>query len=89
MTLLERDISHSASERIIFKDAAHIACFVLNRISTVIKDLNINIDISNHNVEIFNQMTDSQEDMNKKIKKGFSRKEAHNFSQELVESKDF
>ena len=89
LTLLERDISHSASERIIFKDAAHIACFVLNRISTVIKDLNINIDISSHNVEIFNQMTDSQEVMNEKIKKGFSRKEAHNSSQELAESKDF
>jgi len=34
-------------------------------------------------------MTDSQEVMNEKIKKGFSRKEAHNSSQELAESKDF
>ena len=89
LTLLERDISHSASERIIFKDAAHIACFVLKRITSVIKDLNINTDISSSNVEVFNQMTDSQADMNEKIKEGASRKEAHDSLQESIESKDF
>tara|TARA_B100000963_G_C22631883_1_gene675367 strand:+ start:1110 stop:2288 length:1179 start_codon:yes stop_codon:yes gene_type:complete len=89
LTLLERDISHSSSERIIFKDAAHIACFTLERISKVLLDLNLNSDIANKNVEIFNQMTLSQEHMNKSIREGKSRKESHDESQIKSESKSF
>tara|TARA_Y200000002_G_C22636005_1_gene644680 strand:- start:217 stop:1395 length:1179 start_codon:yes stop_codon:yes gene_type:complete len=88
-SLLERDISHSSSERIIFKDSAHIACFVLKRISTVLDGLNINADIAGKNVDIFNQMTSSQYDMNEKIRQGKSRKESHNESQINAESKSF
>ena len=40
LTLLERDISHSSSERIIFKDAAHIGSFTLERLTTIFKGLN-------------------------------------------------
>ncbi|NDG53312.1 MAG: adenylosuccinate lyase [Flavobacteriia bacterium] len=66
LTLLERDISHSASERIIFKDSAHIVCFILQRISNVFKGLNINADIAEYNVSVFEQATLSQDIMNKK-----------------------
>ncbi len=89
LTLLERDISHSSSERIIFKDSAHIACFTLDRISKVILDLNLNTDIANRNVDIFNQMTLSQEHMNQSIREGKSRKESHDKSQVNSESKSF
>ena len=85
LTLLERDISHSSSERIIFKDAAHIACFVLQRISKVLIDLNLNTDISERNVEIFNKMTSSQDIMNQSIRGGKSRKYSHDESQNTVE----
>ena len=86
LTLLERDISHSAPERIIFKDSAHIACFTLKRLSNVFKDLNINEDIAEQNVTIFESMTESQEIMNKRIKEGFSRKFSHDVSQNKVEN---
>ncbi len=86
LTLLERDISHSASERIIFKDSAHIACFILQRLSNVFKDLNINADIAEQNVAIFEGMTESQEIMNNRIKEGFSRKFSHDVSQNKVEN---
>ena len=89
LTLLERDISHSASERIIFKDSAHIACFILQRITNVFKDLNINSSIAEYNVSVFEQATSSQDIMNDKIKKGFSRKDSHDDSQNKVENNSF
>ena len=89
LTLLERDISHSAPERIIFKDSAHIACFILQRLSIVFKDLNINADIAEQNVIIFENMTSSQDIMNDRIKEGFSRKFSHDVSQNEVEKNNF
>ena len=89
LTLLERDISHSASERIIFKDSAHIACFILQRLSNIFKDLNINTDIAEQNVVIFENMTSSQEIMNDRIKEGFSRKFSHDASQNEIEKNNF
>ena len=89
LTLLERDISHSAPERIIFKDSAHIACFILQRLSNVLKDLNINEDIAEKNVSIFENMTSSQVIMNERIKEGFSRKFSHDVSQNKIEKNNF
>ena len=85
LTLLERDISHSSSERIIFKDAAHIACFTLKRLNTVIKDLNVNSDIALKNASTFKDMLSSQKVMNNQIKNGKSRKESHDISQQETE----
>jgi len=82
LTLLERDISHSSSERIIFKDAAHIACFTMKRLNAVIKDLNVNAETAAKNINEFNHMTSSQESMNRRIKEGHSRKDSHDISQE-------
>ena len=85
LTLLERDISHSSSERIIFKDAAHIACFTMKRLNTVIKDLNVNGDIALKNINSFKEMINSQEEMNNQIKNGISRKNSHDLSQQMTE----
>ena len=85
LTLLERDISHSSSERIIFKDAAHIACFTMKRLNTVIKDLNVNGDIALKNINSFKEMINSQEEMNNQIKSGISRKNSHDLSQQMTE----
>lgn len=81
LTLLERDISNSAPERIIFKDSAHIACFVLDKLSYVLESLSIISDNAESNVEKFKLLVSSQEKMNDLIKKGYSRKESHDISQ--------
>ena len=81
LTLLERDISHSASERIIFKDSAHIACFTLNRLSTVLKDLQCFTEKAEDNCNNYESLVSSQKEMNENITQGLSRKEAHDISQ--------
>jgi len=80
-TMLERDISHSASERIIFKDAAHICCFTLNRLTTILKNLQCFPENSKENCEKYKSKVDSQLEMNKKIKQGDSRKNSHDITQ--------
>lgn len=86
LTLLERDISHSASERIIFKDSAHIACFCLKRLATVIEGLQTFPDISSENCNKFLKQTESQSKMNELIKSGLSRKSSHDISQNSSKS---
>ena len=86
-TLLERDISHSSSERIIFKDSAHIACFTLKRLSEVFENINIMPENAEDNclkAEISG--IHSQKDMHEKIKLGYSRKDSHDNSQQNSES---
>ena len=81
-TLLERDISHSCTERIIFKDAAHIACYTLSKLTYIFKDININTDFAQQNVEEFQNKVSSQKNMNELINQGISRTEAHNIAQQ-------
>ena len=57
-----------------------------NELKPHVKDLNINEDIAEQNVTIFESMTESQEIMNKRIKEGFSRKFSHDVSQNKVEN---
>ena len=80
-TLLERDISHSASERIIFKDSAHIACFTLDRLNNVLKELQINVINAKKNCEDVKDNICSQEKMNNLIKQGYRRKTAYEITQ--------
>ena len=81
-TLLERDISHSCTERIIFKDAAHIACYTLSKLTYIFKDMNINTDFAQKNVDDFRNKVSSQNNMNELISQGISRTEAHNIAQQ-------
>ena len=81
MTLLERDISHSSSERIIFKDSAHIACYITSKCNEVLTNLQLLKDTAALNISKFENKISSQEDMNKMIKSGKSRKESHDNSQ--------
>lgn len=76
-TLFERDISHSSSERITFKDAAHIACFSTRRLKYVLDDLQLLTENAKKNIDMFKTKTDSQEQMNSLIRNGTSRKLAH------------
>jgi adenylosuccinate lyase len=83
-TLLERDISHSSSERIIFKDSAHIACFTLDRLDKVLKGLNIDTVNAKNNCKKMESATNSQKSMNDLIEQGYSRKEAHDITQSNI-----
>lgn len=80
-TLLERDISHSSSERIIFKDAAHIACFTMKRLEYVIKDMNFITTYAESHCVLMEDIVDSQRKMTECIEQGMSRKEAHDIMQ--------
>jgi adenylosuccinate lyase len=80
-TLLERDISHSAPERIIFKDSAHISCFVLKRLKIIFQSINILTDKAEENCNNFSEKVSSQEKMNELIKLGKSRKDSHDKQQ--------
>ena len=81
LTMLERDISHSASERIIFKDAAHIVCFSLNRLSTIFKDLQCFPENAESSCKDYETIVASQKEMNDNIIEGLSRKDSHDISQ--------
>ena len=86
-TLLERDISHSSSERIIFKDSAHITCFTLKRLTTVFKNINLLTERAEENcMKAENLGINSQKEMHEKIKEGFSRKNSHDNLQKKVQN---
>jgi len=80
-SLLERDISHSSSERIIFKDAAHIACFTLDRLNYVIQNLKILSEESESRCHSLENIVNSQKELSDLIFNGMSRKEAHDYTQ--------
>ena len=81
LTLLERDISHSSSERIIFKDAAHIACYTLKKLNEVIENLQCFPENAKENCDKYMNQVNSQFKMNEMIKNGLSRKEYHDQAQ--------
>ena len=81
LTLLERDISHSASERIIFKDSSHIACFTLKRLSIVLNGLQCFTNNAEDNCNNYESIVSSQKEMNNSILEGNSRKVSHDISQ--------
>ncbi len=80
-TLFERDISNSCSERIIYKDSAHVACYSLKRLTGVIKDLQLLTENADINCKKFIEKVSSQEEMKKLILEGESRKNAHDLIQ--------
>jgi len=77
----ERDISHSSSERIIFKDGAHIAAFTAQRLQNVIDNLVLNTEVALENCVKKENKLASQSTLNDLIKSGLSRKESHDISQ--------
>ena len=83
-TLWERDISHSSAERIIFPDMAHLTCFGLERLKSVIDNLYINYDNIQRNATSVYDKVSSQRNMNTLIRQGSSRKEAHDQVQKQI-----
>jgi len=83
-TLWERDISNSGPERIIFKDMAHLACFGLTRIESILFNLQINYAQIEKNISKVEDKIISQKIMNNFIREGYSRAESHDKVQQKI-----
>ena len=77
----ERDISHSSAERVIIPDSFHIAAFLLNDITRVVKDLNIYSDNIRKNLDITQGIYYSQKVLTLLVDKGIARQKAYEMVQ--------
>lgn len=57
---LERDISHSSVERVVFPDIFHVAAYTLNRFSGVLKNLQVNSTAVQNSLKADNDVSYSQ-----------------------------
>ncbi len=74
---LERDISHSSAERMIFPDAVGLLGYMINRLHTLLSNLQVNEKKIAENLAKYSDQMESQAKMLQMINKGSSRKEAH------------
>ena len=86
----ERDISHSAVERIIIPDAVMLLDYMLNRYMKVLKNLTVFEGKMLKNIHLTNGVIFSQRILTKLIDKGLSREKAYDLVQVLaMESYEF
>ena len=77
----ERDISHSAAERVIFPDAAILVDYMLNQANRIIAGLHVYPEQMQKNLELTGGLIYSQGVMLALVEKGFSREEAYDLVQ--------
>lgn len=77
----ERDISHSSTERMIFPDSTTLVDFMLDRINTIIIDLNVYPENMMENMFKFGGVVFSQTVLLKLIEKGMVREDAYKLIQ--------
>ncbi len=77
----ERDISHSSVERVIGPDSTILTDFMLNRLSTVIRTLNVYPENLESNIWLTSGLVFSQKVLLKLISKGYSREKAYSIVQ--------
>lgn len=81
----ERDISHSAAERIIMPDATTLLDYMLNRFNGILKNLTVFEDRMLQNIDLTHGVIFAQRVMTTLIeKKGLSREEAYDTVQPLA-----
>ena len=80
----ERDISHSATERIILPDATILLDYMLNRMMGILENLVIFEDTMKANIFRTNGVIFAQRVMNALIDKGLSREEAYDTVQPIA-----
>ena len=90
----ERDISHSATERIILPDATELLDYMLCRFKGILDNLVVFEDVMMENIYRTRKVIFAQRVMNALIDKGFSREEAYDTVQPVAmqamsESKDY
>ncbi len=80
----ERDISHSATERIIMPDATILVDYMLNRMMGILENLVVFEDQMKANIYRTNGVIFAQRVMNALIGKGFSREKAYDTVQPIA-----
>ena len=80
----ERDISHSATERIILPDATILLDYMLNRMMGILDNLVVFQDQMERNIFLTNGVIFAQRVMNALIDKGLSREEAYDTVQPVA-----
>lgn len=80
----ERDISHSATERIIMPDATILLDYMLNRMLGILDNLVVFEDRMKQNIYMTNGVIFAQRVMNALIDKGFSRERAYDTVQPVA-----
>ena len=78
----ERDISHSSTERVIVPDATITLDYILNKMTEVIKDLNVYPENMKKNLELTNGLIFSQRVLLILIDKGITRDKAYKIVQD-------
>ena len=77
----ERDISHSSVERIILPDSTSMADYMLERMTILMRKLNVYPDNMMKNINLTNGLIFSQEVLLALIKKGLKREDAYKIVQ--------
>lgn len=90
----ERDISHSATERIILPDATMLLDYMLNRFMNILDNLTVFKDVMLDNIYRTRKVIFAQRVMNALIDKGLSREQAYDTVQPIAmramsEQKDY
>lgn len=80
----ERDISHSSAERIALPDASILVDFMINRMSQIIKGLNVYPETMQANLNKFGGVIFSQQVLLRLINKGLKREIAYNIVQDFA-----
>ena len=80
----ERDISHSATERIILPDATMLLDYILNRFRGILENLVVFKDVMMENIYRTRKVIFAQRVMNALIEKGFSREQAYDTVQPVA-----
>lgn len=80
----ERDISHSATERIILPDATMLLDYMLNRMGNILGNLTVFEDKMKADIYLTNGVIFAQRVMNALIAKGFARERAYDTVQPVA-----
>lgn len=80
----ERDISHSATERILMPDATILVDYMLNRMMGILENLVVFEDRMKQNIYLTNGVIFAQRVMNALIDKGFVREKAYDTVQPIA-----
>lgn len=80
----ERDISHSATERIILPDATELLDYMLNRMCGILGNLTVFEEKMKSNIYVTNGVIFAQRVMNALIAKGFAREKAYDTVQPVA-----
>jgi adenylosuccinate lyase len=77
----ERDISHSSAERVIFPDSFHLAVFMLDDMSDILKNLAVYPENIRRNLDLTHEVYFSQKVLTLLVDKGMARQHAYELVQ--------